>query len=181
MAIGRADAPFAGTYGAGYFGDLYKTFAGMGLPTTLQGMYTGGYDPSVAWPMYRPSLGAVTGAMRRQYGTKQLGSELFSTISKPQLQGMQWSTYKPQIEQSQQNLLGSLLNTYRKGGQRAASGGMAGSSNLDAYTKGVRDVYGKGMTETLANIGQQRAEAYKGIQDTISNWHQQSQAFVAGQ
>ena len=44
MAIGRADAPFAGTYGAGYFGDLYKTFAGMGLPTTLQGMYTGGYE-----------------------------------------------------------------------------------------------------------------------------------------
>jgi len=177
--IGRADAPY--DFGAGYFGDLYRTFAGMGMNPTAQGIYTGGYDPSTANPMWRPSLGTITGAMREIYGTNQLDSNLFSEISKPQLKGMKWATYQPQIEQSQQNLLGSLLNTYRKGGQRAASGGMAGSSNLDAYTKGVRDVYGKGMTETLANVGQQRGEAYKGIQDTISNWHQQAQSFVAGQ
>ena len=86
-----------------------------------------------------------------------------------------------QIEEKQQSLLGGLLNTYRKGGQRKASGGFAGSSNLDAYTQGVKDVYGKGMTETLANVGESQAGAYKNIQEAIQGWHQTAQSFVAGQ
>tara|TARA_R110002020_G_scaffold205447_2_gene410043 strand:+ start:89 stop:619 length:531 start_codon:yes stop_codon:yes gene_type:complete len=173
--------PYDSAAGAGMFGDLYKQFAGMGMSPTGPQAYTN-YNPMTGAGMgYLPSKGTVLGAMRKLYGTNELTSQMFNPISKMQMKGLKWDTYKPQLQQQQQNLLGSLLNTYNKGGQRKSSGGFAGSSNLDAYSKGVKDVYGKGMTESLGKVGDARASAYKGIQDTMQGWHQQAQAFVAGQ
>jgi len=178
MAYGT---PYGNQYGAGMFGDLYKQYADLGMGPASQGLYTN-YNPDtmggVGW---RPSAGNAAAAMQRIYGTNQLTRDMFQGISKEQMKGLKWDTYKPQIEEQQQNLLSSLLNTYNKGGQRKSSGGFAGSSNLDAYSKGVKDVYGKGMTESLGKVGEARAGAYKGIQDTMQGWHQTAQAFVAGQ
>ena len=181
MALGYSARPWEDTHGSGMFGDLYRQYAGMGMMPRPGGLYTNYNPDSLHHVGYIPSSGQIAGAMNRIYGTTQLKSSMFDPISRQMMKGMMWSTYKPQIEERQQSLLGSLLNTYKKGGQRKASGGFAGSSNLDAYTEGVKDVYGQGMTETLADVGKSQAGAYKNIQDAIQGWHQQAQAFVAGQ
>ena len=181
MAIGYSATPYQNEYGAGMFGDLYKQYAGMGIAPISQGLYTTYNPDTLSGVGYNPSAGGITGAMRRIYGTTQLQSSMFNPISNQMLKGMKWQTYKPEIEEKQQSLLGTLLNTYQKSGQRKASGGFSGSSNLDAYTRGIKDVYGKGMTQTLSDVGESRAGAYKNIQDAIQGWHQTAQQFVSGQ
>ena len=181
MAIGYTQKPWENTFGTGMFGDLYKQYAGMGMAPKPQDFYTD-YDPhSLSNVGYFPAAGTISGAMKRMYGTSQLTSGMFNPISRQMMSGMKWSTYQPELEQKQQSLLGTLLNTYQQGGQRKASGGFSGSSALDAYNKGIRDVYGKGMTQSLADVGKKRAGAYKNIQNVIEGWHDTSQAFMAGQ
>ena len=181
MAIGYAGKPYQDRYGAGLFGDLYKQFAGMGMSPKGQGLYTNYNPDSLKNIGYFPGVGTITSAMRRMYGTNQLKSSMFDPISRQMMKGMKWQTHKPQIEERQQSLLGTLLNTYQQGGQRKASGGFSGSSALDAYTRGIKDIYGKGMTETLANVGKSRAGAYENIQNAMQGWHQTAQQFVSGQ
>ena len=181
MAVGYTGNPWEGKFGAGMFGDLYRQYAGMGMSPKPQDFYTDYNQDTLANVGYFPSANTITGAMGRLHGTGQLTSAMFNPISRQQMKGMKWSTYKPQIEQAQQSLLGTLLNTYQQGGQRKASGGFSGSSSLDAYNKGIKDVYGKGMTQTLSDVGKSRAGAYEGIQETMQGWHNTAQSFMAGQ
>ena len=55
-----------------------------------------------------------------------------------------------------------------------ASGGFAGSGQQQQFTSGIKDVYGKGMTDVLAQTGQQRAQSLKSVQDMINQWQSQA-------
>ena len=49
-------------------------------------------------------------------------------------------------------------------------GGFAGSGQQQKYTAGARDVYGKGMSDVLAQTQQQQAEGLQSVQDVINQW-----------
>ena len=152
---------------SGMFGDLFRQLRGLGMKVSRLGQ--------------SPSAGHISGTLRNLYGIgARMPSEMFTRISIPMMKGMQWSTYQPQIQQQQQSMLKGLLESY--GGQSAsqASGGFAGSAQEQAYGCGVRDVYGKGMTGTIADVAKQRGAAFSNVQDLVGNWQQQAQQFKAG-
>jgi len=97
---------------------------------------------------------------------------LFQGISRQQLQGLLPSTYSSFMTSSQQPLLASLLA--KTSGQEAtkAAGGFAGSGGFEKFKGQAKDVYGKGMTETLTNIGQQKAQQQASIMDLINQWRE---------
>ena len=61
-------------------------------------------------------------------------------------------------------------------GQRGmqAAGGFAGSGQQQQFASGIKDVYGKGMTDVLTQTGQQRAQSLSQIQDLINSWQSQA-------
>ena len=62
------------------------------------------------------------------------------------------------------------------GGQKGfqASGGFAESGQQQQYAGGIKDVYGKGMTDVLTQTGQQRAKSLSEIQNMINQWQSQA-------
>ena len=122
------------------------------------------------------SGGDISGALQGQYGldSSQLPSSMFQTISSDLIKGGQASTYSPQIEATGSSLLNSMLTS--AGGQKGtqAAGGFAGSGQQQQFAGGIKDVYGKGMTDVLTQTGQQRAQSLKSVQDMINQWQSQA-------
>jgi hypothetical protein len=78
------------------------------------------------------------------------------------------------IEVSGQNLLGDMLSSMSGKKGRQAAGGFAGSGQQQEFASGVRDVYGKGMTDVLAQTGQQRTKALSTVKDLIDRMQSQA-------
>ena len=104
-----------------------------------------------------------------------LAPGMFQSITPEMLQGASYKTYAPQIQAQGQSMLPDLYKGL--GGQAAtkAAGGFAGSGGFGQQQAGVRDVYGKGMTDTLSNVRQQQSQGIGNISDLISQWHEMAQ------
>ena len=100
---------------------------------------------------------------------------MFQSITPEMLRGASYKTYAPQIQAQGQSFLPDLYKNL--GGQAAtkAAGGFAGSGGFGQQQAGVRDVYGKGMTDVLSNVSQQQSQGMGLISDLINQWHQSAQ------
>ena len=108
-------------------------------------------------------------------GEEDLVSGMFQQITPEMLQGASYKTYAPQIQAKGQSMLSDLYKNL--GGQAAtrAAGGFAASSGFGKQQAGIRDVYGKGMTDTLSNVMQQQSQGMSNISNLISQWHEMAQ------
>ena len=126
--------------------------------------------------------GDISQALQGQYGLtgEQLPSSMFLPISSDLIKGGLAGTYSPQVEATGQTLLSQMLTA--GGGQKGfqAAGGFAGSGQQQQYAGGIKDEYGKGMTDVLTSTGQQRAQSLKGIQDMINQWQSQASQIKYG-
>ena len=100
---------------------------------------------------------------------------MFQTINPEMLQAASYSTYAPQVQAKGQSMLSDLYKNL--GGQSAvqAAGGFAGSGQFGKQQAGVKDVYGKSMTDTLTNVRGQQSQGIGAISDLISQWNQMAQ------
>jgi len=119
-------------------------------------------------------------AQHYDLGDEDLVSGMFQSITPEMLQGASYKTYAPQIQAKGQSMLSDLYKNL--GGQAAtkAAGGFAGSSGFGKQQAGVRDVYGKGMTDTLSNVMQQQSQGIGNISNLISQWHEMAQNISIG-
>ena len=99
---------------------------------------------------------------------------MFQPLSSDLIKGGLAGTYAPQVEATGSTLLSKMLTA--GGGQKGfqASGGFAGSGQQQQYAGGIKDVYGKGMTDVLTQTGQQRAKSLSEIQNMINQWQSQA-------
>tara|TARA_R110000824_G_scaffold309012_7_gene496433 strand:- start:29 stop:502 length:474 start_codon:yes stop_codon:yes gene_type:complete len=119
------------------------------------------------------SGGQIGNALSEQFGFGDEYSEgLFQPISMQSMQGLLPSTYSPFMQAAQQPLLSDLIS--KSGGKKAtaAAGGFAGSGGYDRFKGQAKDVYGKGMSETLSGIAQQRGTQQASIMDLINQWRE---------
>jgi len=145
--------------------DILGTLEGMGFNWGGQagGNYMGISEIS-------PSQIASTLRSYYDLGDEALPSHMFEGISSDILKSGLASTYAPQVRAGGQSLLADLQkSTYGKVGKQAA-GGFAGSGQQKMYSQGVKDVYGKGMSDVLAQTGQQQLSGLQNVQDIISQW-----------
>ena len=140
----------------------------------LQGM--GLYIPGGFGGIGQLGGGDISQALQGQYGltASQLPSSMFQPISSELIKGGLASTYSPQVEATGQSLLSKMLTDARGQKGMQAAGGFAGSGQQQQFTGGIKDVYGKGMTDVLSQTGQQRAQSLKSIQDMINQWQSQA-------
>lgn len=129
------------------------------------------------------SLGNITPeqivqGLASTYNVAGLEAGMFPTMSPQLLRGTKASTYSPFIQSQSQDLLSNLALSL--GGQKAkqAAGGFAGSGGAQSYAAGVKDVYGKGMSDVLSNIGQQRSTAFGELQNMINQYKKTAQEFA---
>ena len=145
--------------------DIMAQLQGMGIDLT--GGFSGisGIAPS-----------QVSQSLQTQYGLTpgQLPTSLFQPISGELLKGTMASTYSPQIEATGQTLLDKMLKSAGGTQGKQAFGGFAGSGQQQQFTGGIKDVYGKGMTDVLTQTGQQRGQSLQSIQDMINQWQSQA-------
>ena len=115
----------------------------------------------------------IAGGLQSTYNLtgQDLPAGLFQSISPELLAGGLGKTYAPQMEAGGQSLLGNLRQQYSSQGSKAF-GGFAGSGQQQAFTQSAKDVYGKGMTDVLAQTGQQRLSGLQNVQDIINQWRQ---------
>tara|TARA_R100000005_G_C4987461_1_gene195457 strand:- start:1411 stop:1914 length:504 start_codon:yes stop_codon:yes gene_type:complete len=104
-------------------------------------------------------------------GEELLTAGMFPGITKSQIEALSGRTYSPLLQTSGQSFLNELTNAYNKGASRAA-GGFAGSGQLTSFQQNIKDVYGRQMTDVLADIGASKAQAVKSIQDTIDSYRE---------
>ena len=106
---------------------------------------------------------------------QDLPAGMFQSITPEMLRGASYKTYAPQIQAQGQSFLPDLYKNL--GGQAAtkAAGGFAGSGGFGQQQAGIRDVYGKGMTDTLSSVRQQQSQGIGNISDLISQWHEMAQ------
>ena len=115
---------------------------------------------------------SIASTLQNYFGltSQDMPAHMFQGISSDILKSGLSSTYSPQVQAGGQSLLGDLQKTmYGKEG-RAAAGGFAGSSQQQRFTQGAKDVYGKGMSEVLAQTGQQQMHGLQNVQDIINQW-----------
>ena len=118
----------------------------------------------------------IASSFGQHYGiTEDLPAGMFQSITPEMLRGASYKTYAPQIQAQGQSFLPDLYKNL--GGQAAtkAAGGFAGSGGFGQQQAGVRDVYGKGMTDTLSSVRQQQSQGIGNISDLISQWHEMAQ------
>ena len=101
---------------------------------------------------------------------------MFQSITPEMLQGASYKTYSPQIQAKGQSMLSDLYKGL--GGQTAskAAGGFAGSGGFGKQQAGIKDVYGKSMTDTLTGVRQQQSQGIGLISDLINQWHEMAQS-----
>ena len=118
----------------------------------------------------------ISQALQGQYGltSQQLPSSMFQGISSDLIKGGLAGTYSPQVQATGQTLMDKMLTQVQGKAGKQAFGGFAGSGQQQQYAGGIKDVYGKGMTDVLAKTGQQRAQSLKGVQDMINQWQSQA-------
>ena len=143
--------------------DIMGQLTGMGFGTGGQLSYG---DISTLTP------GQIAGQLQSYYGLEgqDLPAHMFQGISEDLLKQGLSSTYSPQIEAGGSSLLGKLQSAM--GGQQGqkAYGGFAGSGQATQFGQQAKDVYGKGMSDVLAQTGQQQMKGLTGIQDVINQW-----------
>ncbi len=114
----------------------------------------------------------IASRMQSYYGLsgQDLPAQMFQGISKDVLSAGLGKTYSPQVEAHGSSLLSKLRET--TGGQtgKRAFGGFSGSGQQQKFSAGVKDVYGKGMSDVLAQTQQQQAQGLESVQDIINQW-----------
>ena len=146
--------------------DILDDLGGMGF-TSGTGGWGGGY-----MDIANISPGSISGVLKNYFdlGESDLPGHMFQGISTDILKSGLSSTYAPQVQAGGQSLLGDLQKTmYGKEG-KAAAGGFAGSSQQQKFMQGAKDVYGKGMSDVLAQTGQQQMHGLQNVQDIINQW-----------
>ena len=120
----------------------------------------------------------ISHAFAQEYDieTQDLPSSLFQSLSPGLFQASKYSTYSPLMQTEGSNLLTGLQGALGGADVSRAYGGFAGSSGAKRKEKEVRDVYGKGMGETYANIRQMQGEGMSAIQSNVDRWHEAAQS-----
>ena len=123
----------------------------------------------------------ISSAFASEYnlGQQDLPSGMFQPITEQMLKGASYKTYSPQIQAKGQSLMSDLYSGL--GGKKAttAAGGFAGSGQFGKQQTGIKDVYGKSMTDTLTQVQGQQTQGISMIQDLINQWHESAQG-IAG-
>ena len=139
--------------------ELIKLLQKMGFSGNLQGLAD-------------TSTGTIASNLAGYYGVpkKHLPEHMFSPISKSDLFATKAQSYAPQIQAGSESLLSSLSQTIggRKG--KRAFGGFAGSGQQQKFMGQAKDVYGKGMSDVLTEVGGQRSSAVQSLRDMIDEW-----------
>ena len=147
---------------AQYLQDLAQS---MGVPGQSFGQISS-YDP-----------GTIASSLAGTYGIDPslLPEGLFTGITPGMMQQTYGKTYSPIIQAKQPSLIDSLSQSI--GGQkgRQAHGGFGASGGWNKYQQGVKDVYGKGMTDIITGIGASRSQGFQNIFDLMSGWQQTAQ------
>ena len=141
---------------------------------SLQSIFGGGLDWNQLSGMGSQDI-ASEFAQHYDIEEQDLPAGMFQSITPEMLRGASYKTYAPQIQAQGQSFLPDLYKNL--GGQAAtkAAGGFAGSGGFGQQQAGVRDVYGKGMTDVLSNVSQQQSQGMGLISDLINQWHQSAQ------
>ena len=147
--------------------DILSSLSEMGFESGTGGNWGGDYmgisgiDPS-----------NISSTLQNYFGlgSQDMPAHMFQGISSDILKSGLSSTYAPQVRAGGQSLLGNLQQT--AGGQKGmqAAGGFAGSGQQQRFTQGAKDVYGKGMSDILAQTGQQQLGGLQNVQDIINQW-----------
>ena len=120
---------------------------------------------------------SISSVFQQHYNLTEenIPSALFQSISPEMLQGARYSSYAPQVQAKGQSMLSDLQ--LGLGGEKAklAAGGFSGSGGFKKQQEGVKDVYGKSMTDTLSSVRQQQSKGINLISDLISQWHSSAQ------
>ena len=109
-----------------------------------------------------------------------LPSNLFQGIAPGMMQGSYGKTYSPLIQAKQAPLLQGLTSGIEGLKGRQALGGFAGSGQARDYQAGVKDVYGKGMTNILSDVSSSIGSSEQNIIDLINSWKQTAQGIRYG-
>ena len=121
--------------------------------------------------------GGIASSLASTYGIDPslMPEGLFTGITPGLLSGLYGKTYSPIIQAKQPSLIDSLSQSI--GGQkgRQAHGGFSASGGWNKYQQGVKDVYGKGMTDIITGIGASRSQGFQNIFDLMSGWQQTAQ------
>ena len=144
------------------------------LDDILTQLQTMGFQDTTYGGISGISSNQIGEALRSHYGlgAQDLPSSMFQTISEDLLQQGLSSAYSPQIQARGASLSSDLRRTL--GGQKGqqAFGGFAGSGQAQKFGQQAKDVYGKGMSEVLAQTGQQQMKGLTGVQDMINKWQE---------
>ena len=144
------------------------------LLDSLQSIFGGGFNWNQLSGMGSEDI-ASSFAQHYDIEEQDLPAGMFQSITPEMLRGASYKTYAPQIQAQGQSFLPDLYKNL--GGQAAtkAAGGFAGSGGFGQQQAGVRDVYGKGMTDVLSNVSQQQSQGMGLISALINQWHQSAQ------
>ena len=101
-----------------------------------------------------------------------LTEQMFQPFSPSMYQSTLGKTYSPLMAGKG----GSMLSEFIKAGSgqkaKQAAGGFAGTGGYDAFSKGIKDVYGKGMTDIIQERGRGISSGTSAMSDLISSWQQ---------
>tara|TARA_R100000781_G_scaffold99021_1_gene62622 strand:+ start:11869 stop:12354 length:486 start_codon:yes stop_codon:yes gene_type:complete len=147
---------------------ILELLASMNLGESQGGSWSGSWQdiPNITGGDIGEALGDLLG-----FGA-DFDDALFQPISTQQMQNLLPGTYSPFMIASQQPLLANLLKTSEGKEARKAAGGFAGSGAYEQFKGRAKDVYGKGMTDTLSGIAQSRGEQQAAIMDLINQWRE---------
>jgi len=106
--------------------------------------------------------------------------QMFQTMTPELMQSASIGAYSPLLQQKQGSLASQLGLQLQGKGIRKAHGGFAGSGGSQMAEQQARDVYGKGMGDTLTQAMGARTASLGSMQDIINQWLQTAQGFAAG-
>jgi len=102
---------------------------------------------------------------------------MFQPLSKGLLKSSSIGAYSPIFEQQQGSLSSKLMESLGGKKTKQAFGGFAGSGQAGRAVSGIRDVYGKGMQDTLTQALGGKAQSLASIQEAINQWARTAESF----
>ena len=94
-----------------------------------------------------PEQIASTFAQQYNLDQEDLPSTMFQPIKQNLLQATNWGTYSPAVEAEGQTKLQGLYKGLGGTGATQAAGGFAGSGGFGKYQGGIKDVYGRILSQ----------------------------------
>ena len=118
----------------------------------------------------------IQGALTEAAG-REVPLNMIASLSKENMQGSQFGTYRPYIHSQTGSILSELQANLSNITTKQAHGGFAGTSSSGRRETQAKDIFGQKATKVLQDVNTWQQQGRRSVMDIVQSWRDAASIF----